>query len=200
MTGGGRKTPTTPILLVEHRLGWLVIRISTIPVRGGRTEIATRPRLLVVAALFRPGPLTRIRTPPTPRFLSTTTTLTTPRRPTDSDRGCTMRFGQLATGGAIGPRTRVGAVARLFAVFASDWSPTTVATLSNAPGEVGFTTIVIVARPPFSIVPRLQRTTRPPVHVPWLLVTETKVVAAGSASATRTLVAVSGPAFRTVSV
>ena len=89
---------------------------------------------------------------------------------------------------------------RLFAVFASDWSPTTVAVLSNAPASVGRTTIVIVARPPLSIVPRLQRTTRPPVHVPWLLATETKVVAPGSASATRTLVAVSGPAFRTVSV
>ena len=85
-------------------------------------------------------------------------------------------------------------------MFASDCSPTTVAVLSSAPGSVGRTTIVIVARPPLSIVPRLQRTTRPPVHVPWLLVTETKFVAAGSASATRTLVAVSGPAFRTVSV
>jgi hypothetical protein len=38
------------------------------------------------------------------------------------------------------------------------------------------------------------------VHVPWLLVTETKVVAVGSASTTLTFVAVSGPAFRTVSV
>src|SRR6187455_3317067 len=99
-------TPTTPILVVEHRLGWLVIRISTMPVRGGRTEIATRPRPFVVAALLRPGPLTRIRTPLTPRFLSTTTTLTSPRRPTESDRGCTIMLGQLAAGGAIGPRTR----------------------------------------------------------------------------------------------
>ena len=136
--------PVSPsIRLVEHRLGWLVIRISTIPARGGRTEIATRPRPFVVAALFSPGPLTRIRTPLTPRFLSITTTLTTPRRPTESDRGCTIRFGQLATGGAIGPRTRVGALARLFAVFASDWSPTTVAVLSSAPGSVGRTTIVV---------------------------------------------------------
>ena len=74
------------------------------------------------------------------------------------------------------------------------------AVLSSTPGAVGRTTIVIAARPPFRIVPRLQRTMRPPVHVPWLLATETKFVAAGSASATRTLVAVSGPRFRTISV
>ena len=74
------------------------------------------------------------------------------------------------------------------------------AVLISTPGSVGRTTIVIVARPPLAIVPRLQRTTLPPVHVPWLLATETKVVAAGSASATRTFVAVSGPRFRTVSV
>src|SRR5688500_11877630 len=192
--------PTTPILRVEQRLGWLVMLISTMPVLGGRTEMATRPRPFVVAALYRPGPLPRIRTPRTPRPLSVTSTRTMPRVPTESERGCTVSTGQVATGGWNGPFTSVGALERLFAVFGSDCSPTTVAVLIRAPGSVGRTMIVIVARAPFAIVPRLQRTTRPPVHVPTFVLTEMKSVATGSESATCTLVAVSGPRFRTVSV
>ena len=111
-----------------------------------------------------------------------------------------MSAGHEATGGRNGPLTSVGVLARLLVVFDSGSSPTTVASLIRAPGSVGRTTIVTTARPPLWSARRLQRTICPPVHVPWLLLTETNVVPSGSASTTRTFVAVSGPAFRTVSV
>ena len=60
-------------------------------------------------------------------------------------RGWTISVGQLAAGGTNGPLTRVGVVARLFAVFASGWAPTTVAVLIRTPGSGGRTTIVMVA-------------------------------------------------------
>ena len=120
--------------------------------------------------------------------------------PIESVRGVTVIVGQVTTGGLNGPRTSVGALARLFAVFASGSAPTTVASLINAPGSTGRTTMVMTTRPPAAMVPRLQRTTAPPLHVPWLVATETNRVSAGRASATTTFVAASGPAFRTVSV
>ena len=91
-------------------------------------------------------------------------------------------------------------LARLLAVFASGSAPTTVAVLIRTPGSSGRTTTVMVAEPLRASVPSEQRIVGPPVHTPWLDRTETKRVPSGSESATVTFVAVSGPAFRTVSV
>ena len=74
------------------------------------------------------------------------------------------------------------------------------AVLISAPGSSGRTTIVTVTLPPLASVPEVQRTTLPPVHMPWLDRTETKRRRQATSIDTRTFVAVSGPAFRTVSV
>ena len=90
-------------------------------------------------------------------------------------------------------------VARLLAVFGSGVVETTVAVLSNDPGELGpTTTSVIVVEPPEAIVPREQ------VTVPTLKeqgdVAETNVVPAGRMSVTVTPAAEAGPAFVTTMV
>src|SRR5439155_20211299 len=61
-------------------------------------------------------------------------------------------------------------------------------------------TRVTVAMAEPLIVPRLQTMVLVPLHVPWLGVTETKLVPLGSASVTDTPVAPPGPLFVTVMV
>ena len=92
-----------------------------------------------------------------------------------------------------GAGTRVVAVAWLLAVFDSGSLPTTVAVFVISPVTVGRTTSVIVTVEPAGTVPRLQVISAPPVHVPCVVDTETKVVPAGSGSASVTCVAASGP-------
>src|SRR6186997_1923185 len=163
--------------------------------------MATRPSRSVIPVLRIPAPVTRTRTPLTPLPLRLTTARTIPVRPADSVCVRTVSVGHTAgAGGTNGPLTSVGVLALLLAVFASGSTPTTVAVLIRTPGSSGRTTTVIVAAPLRARVPSEQRIVAPPVHTPWLDRTETKSVPSGSESATFTFVAVSGPAFRTVSV
>ena len=134
MTGGGLKTPTTPILLATHEPGWFVIRIVTMPTLAGLTVIATRPFLSVTPVLRMPAPRTCTRTPATPLPRRLTTALTVPFRPTSRVRDCTVKVGHTAGGGLNGATTSVGALAVLFAVFVSASAPTTVAVLRIDPG------------------------------------------------------------------
>ena len=201
MTGGGRKTPTTPILLVEHRAGWLVIRISTMPVRGGRTEIATRPLPLVNAALLRPGPLTRIRTPLTPRFFSVTITLTTSaladrQRPRLNLERRAARDGRCDRpaheGGRRGPvvrRVRLG-------LIADDRGGVQQHTGLGRPHDDRDRRPAAAQDLRRGCSARRDRRCTCPGWSP----RRGRSSPAGSASATRTFVALSGPRFRTVSV
>ena len=84
------------------------------------------------------------------------------------------------------PFTVVVTDAVLFAVFESETLPVTDAEFVIVPATVGVTTIVIVALPPFVIVPRLQLTVAPPVHVPSVVATDLNVVPEGNASVTLT--------------
>src|SRR5262249_9707803 len=61
-------------------------------------------------------------------------------------------------------------------------------------------TMVIVTTCWLFIVPIVHCTSAPPVHVPWVELTETNVTPAGSESATLTFVSVTGPLFFTESV
>src|SRR5262249_40352517 len=88
----------------------------------------------------------------------------------------------------------------LFAVLVSGRSPTTVAEFVIVPTVVAVVTIVIVTTCWLFIVPIVHCTRLPPVHVPCVELTETKVRPAGSESATLTFVSVTGPLFFTDSV
>ena len=88
----------------------------------------------------------------------------------------------------------------LFAVLGSTVLALTDAEFVIAPATFGVTTMVTVALPPFAIVPRLQLTVAPPVHVPCDGVAEPNVMLEGSVSVTLTPHAAFGPALVTVSV
>ncbi len=68
------------------------------------------------------------------------------------------------------------------------------------PGAFGVTTIVIVALLDTASVPIEQVIVVVPLHVPALLVAETRVTPGGSVSVRVTPVAVEGPAFPTLIV
>ena len=96
--------------------------------------------------------------------------------------------------------TTTDALAVLFAVFDSVSLPTTVAVFVSVPAVVAVVTSVIVTDAPFPMVPSWQVISAPPAQVPCVVATETKLVPAGSGSATLTPVAVSGPLFLTTIV
>ena len=74
----------------------------------------------------------------------------------------------------------------LFAVLGSGSLPTTVTVFVSTPLCSAVTTSVIVTVDPAGMVPRAQRISEPPVHVPWVVDTETKLVPTGSGSASVT--------------
>src|SRR3989449_1800392 len=112
----------------------------------------------------------------------------------------------VAPDGVMLPRTGtrlftvVLAVALLLAVTGSDEQEATLTVVLTVPPGVAVTTKVTVAVAELLMVPRLQMTVLVPLHVPWLGVTETKLIPLGSASLTDTSVAGFGPLFVTVIV
>src|SRR5438105_8103607 len=92
------------------------------------------------------------------------------------------------------------AVDELFAAVVS-LALLTVAVFMNVPGVIGAVIVsVMVAFPPFAIVPRPQVTVDVPLQVPCDGIADTSVVPAGMLSVTATEVADAGPAFDTVIV
>lgn len=93
------------------------------------------------------------------------------------------------------------AVLVLFVMTGSTFALVTVAVFATGPVVGGRVTIrEIVAVPAFATVPSEQVTVVVPLQVPWLGVTETNVVPAGSTSVTTTFSAAFGPASPTVIV
>ena len=88
----------------------------------------------------------------------------------------------------------------MFAVFWSACVPATTAVFVIFPTTVGLTTIVMLIASPFAIVPSWQVIAFVPVHVPFVVATETNATSEGSESVTTTSVAVSGPLLVTTSV
>ena len=99
--------------------------------------------------------------------------------------------------------TVVTAVEVLLPGLGSGVDDVAVAVLTRVPAlAVTLTTIVTVSLAPRAMVPRLAVTVPPtpgagPVHVPTVVVHETKVLPAGRGSSTMTASAASGPAFAT---
>ena len=89
---------------------------------------------------------------------------------------------------------------QLFQRRRSSWSARTVALSIMRPVAVGVTTMVTMARAPFTSVPSVQVSGPLPEHEPCDAVAETSVAFAGSLLVTTTLVASFGPASRTSTV
>lgn len=88
-------------------------------------------------------------------------------------------------------------VAELLPGMASDSADVTDAVLVRTPALLGRTTSAIVAELGNSRLPNEQVTVAVPLHVPWLVVADTKVTPAGSESVRTTEVAVVGPLLLT---
>lgn len=117
----------------------------------------------------------------------------------DVNAELTIRFGSSMTGVAETAWMGVLMLVELLDVSGSVWLAVTVALFVNAPDAVGVTTMVTITAPPLLILPRVQFTGPLPLHEPWVVADETKVIpVAGKVSTTVTLVAVAGPLFVTV--
>ena len=122
------------------------------------------------------------------------------RLPTKIDFGDTTTAVQYTTFGTNAPFTTVEAVAVLLAEFVSGSFATVVAVFVSVPVAVALVTSVIVTDVPTGMLPSWQLMSAPPVHDPCEVATETKLVPAGSGSATVTPVAPSGPLLVTTIV
>src|SRR3954447_278023 len=103
-------------------------------------------------------------------------------------------------GGRKGPFTRTVVLALLFVVSVSRSLPTTVAVFVSVPVVCARVTSVTVTLLPAGMLPIAHEMTAPPVQAPCVVATETKLVPAGTGSATVTPVAPLGPLFVTTIV